>query len=138
MVEKGICPLFCFPYDIGNVWRKCAKKGEIYVLKVEKRVLCSWIVSPKPKNAMYIGSKIFKILPEINVISGKCVFFKRTLVFISISVCSSHGIVRLYLLRKLSLAIFSPKISYPRINPSTQTGRRKTRAKNEKKYKSAL
>ena len=38
---------------------------------------------------------------------------KRTLVFISISVCSSHRIVRLYLLPKLSLAIFSPKISYP-------------------------
>ena len=40
-------------------------------------------------------------------------FFTRPLIFISISLSPSYGIVRLYLLWKLSLAIFSPKISYP-------------------------
>ena len=56
LAEKGICPLFLFPLYEENV----QKRGHIYVLKVERGALCSWIVSPKPKNAMFIGSKIFK------------------------------------------------------------------------------
>ena len=69
----------------------------------------------------------------------------------NLSWSSSHGIVRLYLLRKLSLAIFSPKISYPgsthlhkpggeklelkKSKTNTQTNRQTSKKNNNKKNK---